>query len=164
VFTWDTFGFGLEVADLSFCKCGIRLDENHQQTGQIQVTMYATETMIHLGCDGYTILRWSVDRFRWSWLLRHVDWVNRTFIFSVKQSQKVRSSQNSLLGLSYCNTTPRRNVRNFIGRHSLISRNTVRPEPNNLWRRHHYDQFDHSKRGHCAVTGVCRVQTTVISA
>jgi hypothetical protein len=116
--------------------------------------------MIHLWYDGYTILRWSVDRFRWSWLLRHVDWVNSRFIFSARQSQKVRPSKKSLLGLFYCNTTIRRNVSNFTSRQDLTSQNTVSLELNNLWRRHHYDQFDQSKRRHCAVTGVCRVRTT----
>jgi len=146
------------VTDLSFGKCGIRLGQNHQQTGQFQVMMCATETIIHLGCDGYTVLRWFVDRFSWSWLFRHVDWVNSAFIFSVKQSQKVQSSQKSLLGLFYCNTTPRRKVGNFT---SLTSQNTVRLESDTLWRRHHYDQFDHSNRGHCAVTGICRLRKTV---
>ena len=147
MFAWDTVGFGLEVTDLSFDKCGNRLCQNHQQTGQFQVMLCATETMIHLGCGGYTILRRFVDQFRWSWLLRHVDWVNSTFIFSFKQSQKVRSSQKPLLGLFYCNTIPRRNVGKFTSRYGLTSQNTVRLEPNNLWPRHRYDQFDHSNRG-----------------
>jgi len=121
----------------------------------------ATEGVIHMGCDGYTILRWFLDRFRWSWLLRHADWVDSTIIFSVKQSQKVRSSQKPLLGLFYYNTTPRRNVGSFTSRHGVTSQNTVRLEPNNLWLIYHYDQFDHSNRGHCAVTGVCRVRKTV---
>jgi hypothetical protein len=55
--TQETFAFALEVTDLSFGKCGIRLGQNHHQTGQLQVMIYATETMIHWGCAGYTILR-----------------------------------------------------------------------------------------------------------